>query len=114
MTDAPPPEHFEKLSELQYPIDVRITNELIMSTPDTWKAIRLEVEVIWHPSHLELGYTITSPEGRDASKAKPTDALKKAVEEMVRLHKQFGHDLKRVISTATEDAEGWEMNSTYE
>ena len=84
-----------------------------MSTPDTWNVVKLEVDVIWHPNYLELGYAITSPEGRDASKAKPNDALKAAVEEMVRLHKSFGQELSKVTSIAKQDADGWEMDTDY-
>jgi hypothetical protein len=99
------PDELAKLSKLQYPIDMRIANELVMSTPDTWSVIQLEVEVSWHPNYVELRCTITSPEGRDPARAKPTAALDVAVEEMVRLHKTFGQRLTKVTSVATKEGE---------
>jgi hypothetical protein len=109
-----PLEEFAKLGKLRYPIDTKITNEMIMSTPDTWNGIQLDVEVIWHPNYLEFGCVITSPEGHDSACAEPTDALDAAVEEFVRLHKTFGQVMSKVTCIATKDGESWRMKSTME
>ena len=41
-----------------------------LRTPDTRKAIQLDIEVIWHPNYLEFGCTATTLRGRRSSRRK--------------------------------------------
>lgn len=103
----------KKYQQLQQPIDEAIVNAMIISTPESWKEIVLE---IWHeetnPENFELSHSITSPEGYPP--VAPDISLFEATFKLEKLIEKNGSKLKKAIYIARNDGDDWHYKANFE
>lgn len=103
----------KNLQQLQQPIDEAIVNAMIISTPEIWKEIHLE---IWHEEtnteNIGLSHSITSPEGYPP--VAPDMSLFKATFKLEKLIEKNGSKLKKATYIAKNDGDNWHYKADFE